>query len=120
MIDSWKKYFEEQRLLCKNYQIDWVASEPHLRIGLADNVLSDLIPVNGLRHPIENGTTGWYIWSGEVFSEDADFFKPYCVDHLPRLKPLIIPFLGLPPGYRFLIDGKGYVDVWEDTNLLLP
>ncbi|WP_459213513.1 immunity protein Imm33 domain-containing protein [Paraburkholderia caribensis] len=28
-----------------------------------------------------------------------------------------MPYLGLPPGWRFLI-AEGYEDVWEDAKLL--
>jgi hypothetical protein len=31
--------------------------------------------------------------------------------------PEALPFLGLPPGYRFLVAGE-YVDVWYDSTLL--
>ncbi|WP_441007151.1 immunity protein Imm33 domain-containing protein, partial [Neisseria meningitidis] len=33
-------------------------------------------------------------------------------------RPEIIPFLTLPPGYRFLIGENGYEDVWFDELLL--
>lgn len=32
--------------------------------------------------------------------------------------PEVLPYLELPPGYRFIIDGKGYEDVWFDESLL--
>lgn len=120
MHDSWEKRLVEQLAICKKHHMDWVPSPMELKIAMADNALTNMIPINGVRYPSENGMTGWFIWSGEEFSESDDFFKPHCVGHLPELNPLIIPFLGLPPGYRFLIDGKGYVDVWEDPILLLP
>ncbi len=31
----------------------------------------------------------------------------------------VLPYLGLPPGWRFLV-APGYVDVWEDPALLAP
>ena len=73
-------------------------------------------PVHGLRHPPEGDTTGWYIWSGE-FLEDPDFFEPFHVAHLSKDVPLVVPYLALPPGWRFLLAG-GHEDVWHDESLL--
>ena len=115
---TWKDYEIAQRELCIRQGKQWTPANKELKIGLADNVLSDKQPINGLRHRHENGTTGWYIWSGQEFSDEEEFFKPYCVKHLITLKPVIIKFLGLPPGHRFLIDNNGYQDIWEDTSLL--
>ena len=76
-----------------------------------------MAPINGLRHPPEGDTTGWYIWAGENLSADADFFVPLCVVHLDEWCPEAIPYLGLPPGWRFLI-ADGHEDVWFDPSLL--
>jgi hypothetical protein len=76
-----------------------------------------LKPVNGLRRPPEGGTSGWYIWAGEEFSYDPDFFVPLHVHHLDDWCPHVVKYLALPPGYRFLI-ADGYEDVWEDVTLL--
>jgi hypothetical protein len=78
-----------------------------------------LLPVNGLRHHPEGDTCGWYIWCGEEFSEDPRFFAPLCAKHFYEDYPEAAHFLGLPPGYRFLIAGN-YVDVWIDPTLLEP
>ncbi len=87
-------------------------------VGVADN-LGKKLPVNGLRHPMEGNTVGWYLWSGEKFPEgDADF-KPMHVSHLAQLRPEVLPYLGLAPGWRFLINPKtNYEDVWFDQKLL--
>jgi hypothetical protein len=53
-----------------------------------------------------------------VLSQKDDFFKPLHVSHIPEWAPLVLKYLGLPPGYRFLIDEKGYEDVWEDKSLI--
>jgi hypothetical protein len=39
------------------------------------------------------------------------------VKHLKNYVPDIIPYLGLPPGYRLLLDGE-HVDVWFDEKLM--
>lgn len=82
------------------------------------NLRSGLLPLNGVRHPPEGDTTGWHIWAGEEFPEDADFFVPLHVIHLKDWRPGVLKFLGLPPGWRFLTDLHGYEDIWEDSSLL--
>ena len=84
---------------------------------MARNVRGDLWPVNGLRHRVAADTCGWYIWAGEVLPEDDDFFVPLHVEHVSQWRPEIIPYLSLPPGWRFLI-APGYEDVWYDHTLL--
>ena len=60
---------------------------------------------------------GWYLWSGEQFPSADDAFSPVHPHHLIHLRPEVIKFLGLPPGYRFLL-ADDVVDVWFDPSLL--
>jgi hypothetical protein len=46
------------------------------KLGIALNVRDGVLPINGLRHPQNADTNGWYIWAGETFSTEADFFEP--------------------------------------------
>lgn len=108
---------EEQEMVCKKYGAIWVASPAELKVGIAKNVLTGMFPVNGLRHPPQMDTTGWYLWAGEEFFYAPDFFMPLCVEHLDEWCPLAFKFLGLPPGWRFLTDGE-VEDVWYDESLL--
>jgi hypothetical protein len=117
-MTTWDKHTEDQKHICDKYSIRWAECKIDLFIGLADNVLTGMNPVNGLRQPGCDRTTGWYIWAGEEFSQAEDFFKPYHVSHLLKLRPDIVKYLGLPPGFRFLMDDKGYEDVWGDLELL--
>ncbi|AXP80079.1 hypothetical protein CJ739_986 [Mariniflexile rhizosphaerae] len=108
----------EQKRICKKYGTAFVEAPLNSKIGISDNVLEGVQPINGLRHFSNGDTTGWYIWAGE-YSDAPDFFKPLHIKHLNELNSLIMPFLGLEPGYRFLIaEGGDYVDVWEDLSLL--
>ncbi len=91
--------------------------EPDSTAGLASKTLAQGWPVNGLRHPAEGQTNGWYIWAGETFSDRPDFFEPICLEHLADLRPEVLDYLALPPGWRFLIS-PDYKDVWFDANLL--
>lgn len=107
----------QQREVCDRFGAPFVESPAACRVGIALNVKSDLLPINGLRYAPEEGTTGWFIWAGEEMSEDLDFFVPLCVEHLEQWCPAILPYLGLAPGWRFLVAGE-YEDVWEDESLL--
>ncbi|TQV74109.1 hypothetical protein FLL45_14730 [Aliikangiella marina] len=101
---------------------EWVGvvpSEPEsgTKLGIALETLGKS-PINGLRHKEENGTNGWYIWCGEEMSDESDFFAPLHIGHISEYLPEVKEYLSLPPGYRFLIDGKDYEDVWYDEELL--
>jgi hypothetical protein len=107
---------DEQRRICIKHQSDF---SPVLENEIAGFALStrSQIPINGLRHPPTDSTTGWYIWCGTVLSEAPDFFKPICVGHLVEDAPEAVKFLALSPGHRFLTDGQ-YADVWFDQTLI--
>ncbi len=108
-----------QREVCHRFGLTPTHAPADLKVGVARNVLDGLKPLNGLRHPPEADTTGWYIWAGEELSDDPDFFVPLHVGHLAEWCPDVLPYLALPPGCRFLI-APGYEDVWEDPALLDP
>jgi hypothetical protein len=105
-----------QRELCARYGSNFVSAPPDSILGIALETLGKF-PVNGLRHPPEKGTSGWYIWCGESLDIRPDFFAPLRVSHLIEKCPVSIPSLGLPPGSRFLLGEKGYEDVWFDATL---
>ena len=71
----------------------------------------------GLRHPPQDETSGWYIWCGQELSDAADFFDPLHTRHLYEEYPDLVKLLGLPPGYRFIL-ASDYLDVWYDASLL--
>jgi hypothetical protein len=108
---------DQQQAVCAKHGVTWHSSPNHLKVGIARNTRTSLRPLNGLRHPADGDTTGWYIWAGEELAQDSDFFEPVHVAHLTELCPAALPFLGLPPGWRFLLAGD-HVDVWEDRSLL--
>lgn len=107
-----------QQGICQRFGADFQHADPNRMIGVARNIHdSKLFPINGLRHPAEGKTTGWYVWRGEEFSTEADFFQPHHVMHIHQICPEIIPYLGLASGWRFLL-APGYEDVWYDETLL--
>ncbi|EIY6411492.1 hypothetical protein MNF40_004523 [Vibrio parahaemolyticus] len=87
------------------------------KLGIALSTVNQT-PINGMRVEPENGTNGWYIWCGEELSTNADFFESLHVEHIVKYLPQVQAYLGLPPGYRFLIDNNGYEDIWYDSSLL--
>ena len=108
-----------QHEVCERYGVPHCPAPPDSKVGVALNLRDKKVPVNGLRHPPEGDTTGWYLWGGAELSADPDFFKPLHVEHLSDWCPEAQKYLGLPPGWRFLIAGD-YEDVWYDESLLTP
>ncbi len=102
---------EDQLAVCRRYGASPLDVASREKLGIARNVRSGLLPINGVRLQPEAGTCGWYIWAGEEMSEAADFFEPLHVAHLAKWCEAAVPFLLLPPGWRFLVAGD-YVDVW--------
>jgi hypothetical protein len=86
------------------------------KVGIALSTLH-LEPLNGLRHWPERETCGWYIWGGVEMSSASDFFEALHVHHLNERCPAVLPYLALPPGYRFLV-APDHEDVWADPSLL--
>lgn len=118
MIDEPKdtRIISSQKAVCAERGVVYVASLPDSKLGFSLSTKGRL-PVNGLRHRVVGETNGWYIWCGEKFSNDAEFFQPLHANHLYDNYPEIAKFLGLPPGFRFLFTPGG-VDVWFDESLL--
>ena len=106
----------QQRALCQERGVAYVVAELSKKVGFALETVG-LLPINGLRHPPVGDTTGWYIWCGETFSREPEFFSPLHTLHLLERCPESARFLGLPPGSRFLVAGD-YVDIWFDESLL--
>ena len=107
----------DQREICKKYAAEYCASPPTSKLGISKTILKGLKPINGLRHPPANGTNGWYIWAGDEFSTDPDFFDSLHVAHIDEWESRIGNYLGLAPGWRFQI-ADGHEDVWFDEALL--
>ena len=107
---------DQQKSTAARFGALYVAVDPSERVGIALSTLPHQ-PLNALRPPPENGMSGWYIWGGEEFSEDPNFFDALCAEHLPDYVPSLVPYLGLGPGWRVLL-APNYEDVWFDEKLL--
>jgi hypothetical protein len=110
---DWSRVQEE---LCRKYGVAPFPCEYGEKVGIARNVRSGLLPLNGVRCLPESGTTGWYVWAGDEMSSADDFFVPVHAVHLEEWCVAAMPFLQLPPGWRFLVAGD-YVDVWIDPEV---
>ncbi len=109
--------YSEQKQICAKYGAEFAYAPEQLTLGISLSVKEGMMPINGLRHPPEGNTTGWYIYAGLEASTADDFYKPLHVSHVDDWSPLIRKYLGLAPGWRFLI-ADGYEDVWFDKALL--
>jgi hypothetical protein len=108
---------KREQTVCECKGVEPVKPETGSKLGIAIETIGKM-PINGLRHKEENGTNGWYIWCGEEMSQEEDFFSPLHIEHIKEYLPEVEEYLDLPPGYRFLVDGNNYEDVWYDEELL--
>jgi len=117
MASEVKGISDDQIRVCQRFGVKPLPAALGLKVGVARNVREGLVPLNGLRHPPSVGSAGWYLWAGPDLSSDEDFFIPLHVRHLKIWCPDVLPYLALPPGWRFLV-APGHEDVWFDPTLL--
>lgn len=116
--DSKEVNMEDDRV-CLSVKAPFSPPSKNEKIGVSVSFFSDESTIiHGLRHPREEGVSGWYLWKGE-YSDDKNFFQPMHLEHLLEATPELMPYLALPPGWRFLVDtNNGYEDVWRDLSLI--
>jgi hypothetical protein len=103
--------------ICRKNGVSPDPPNPLSKLGISRTFSSRDFPLNGLRHPAEEGTNGWFLWSGSELSHDPDFFVPLHAMHIKERFPEIEKYLALPPGWRFLV-APGQEDIWFDESLL--
>ena len=107
----------EQIALCQRFSVETTFASDADKVGIALNVRDpDQRLLNGFRHQPESGTSGWYLWAGDALDPGDDFFKPLHVEHIREWRAELLPYLALPPGWRFLI-ADGHEDAWYDPVL---
>jgi hypothetical protein len=107
-----------QKNLCAKYKVTYLASPNDKKVGISLSAKERHYPINGLRLKPEENATGWFIWGGNGEAPtDPDFFQSLHVEHLDEWCSDVLPYLGLPPGWRFLI-APNHEDVWFDPSLL--
>ncbi len=72
-------------------------------------------PVYGVRLEAAPGAIEWFLWCGE-HRDDVDFYAPYHAKHITEMLPLVVPYLALEPGFKFIVDDAGYEDVWRESD----
>ena len=108
----------QQRAVCSRVGAEFAPAGPTEKLGIGREARPGVFPINGLRHPPSDGTCGWFIWVGEGDpGSEGDYFAPLHVSHVRDRLPEIGAYLGLAPGWRFLI-APDYEDVWFDASLL--
>ncbi|WRT93484.1 hypothetical protein U9J33_02960 [Novosphingobium sp. RL4] len=67
---AWVRYVarmnDRQREICNRFGADFVPSDDNLIVGISKGALKDEVPLHGLRHPPDQGTTGWFIWQVNI------------------------------------------------------
>lgn len=104
-----------QQDVASRFGAQFVPVAPLDKAGVAMHTLG-LVPLNALRHQPVQGASGWYIWGGEQFSDDPNFFVPLHHEHLAEHCPSLIRYLGLGPGWRVLL-APNQEDVWFDPKV---
>jgi hypothetical protein len=113
-----KIFSRERQDICAKFDVPFVDVDQSQTMGVAENVRHNVMPINGLRLSPDGDFSGWYIWAGtNMHPEDDDFYKPLHVSHIDNWNPLVSKYLGLAPGWRFLV-AEGHEDVWFDPSIL--
>jgi len=115
MVDMNSKERAQQESVCSRFGARIVNCFNGSIVGVSRNIREGVVPINGVRVQPNGNTTGWYIWAAD-WSDDPEFFVPLHVDHLAEWCPMAIPYLLLPPGWRFQV-APNHEDVWFDSEV---
>lgn len=75
---GWRSLEIEQKEICEKYNLEWNSVDLNSMIAVNKSLFTNVLPINGLRHPKEGNTEGWYIWSGgEIPQDKIDFFNKF-------------------------------------------
>ena len=103
----------EQKLLCEEFGSAYIEVKGDDVVAVAVHTLTQ-DPIVGIRKIAETEeNVSWYIYGGEL-PEGEDFFETMTIKKLQDIIPEVLPYLALDIGYRFMIDGDDYEDVWKE------
>ena len=108
----------EQKAICSKYGADYVPPTSWSKIGVAEDLRSGRLPINGIRHVPVGDTNGWYLWAGGEPSQRQAYFQPLHMEHIDEWYPGLMKFMALAPGWRFQV-APNYEDVWFDSSLIM-
>jgi hypothetical protein len=98
-----------QQDVCGNIGAQFLVCDHSLKIELAEILIHDVFPSTATS-PTRGRNGGMVHLVGRNLSDAPDFFVPLHAIHLHERCPEILKYLGLAPGWRFLI-APGYEDV---------
>ena len=52
---------QSQQEICRRYGVECLPLDFSLKLGVSEDFFSGKMPLNGLRHPPEGDTCGWYL-----------------------------------------------------------
>ena len=107
---------ELQRAVCERASTTPAYLLPTDRVAIARDFDVTRHPINGLRHPAHGNMCGWYLWAGDVLSQEPDYFNVICYEHMVAEEWDLLQYLALPAGWRFLT-APGHEDIWFDQAL---
>lgn len=102
---------------CERLEADFVVASADALIAFCEPFDAECGVVHGLRSVAAGRQTGWHVWTGDADADDIGFFNVLHVRDFVSLCPAVGPFLGLAPGWRFIVDGGG-PRAWFDPSLL--
>lgn len=108
-----------QRDICTRFGAAYYPCHPQARLGLASNITAATRNLNGVRIEPSGDACGWYLWAGDEWAEPPEFYIPLRAQSVATWVPQALAYLGLPPGWRFLLRDDR-IDVWKDLTLLAP
>ena len=108
---------ELQRRVCDAYGAAFTPPSPGSKVGIALQTMNRS-PIRAVRVPPTETTCGWFLFAGDEWSDDEDFYQTLCVEHVPDHCEIALPFLALPPGWQFHTDGSEEYGASFDPTLL--
>lgn len=109
-IDCWNK----QHGICSKYSAPFSPPRPDRKIVISEGVYCGG-NVTGVRYPSPEHMSGWWLTSDE-YNGDTKTLKIVHLYHLTAHRPDIMPFIALPFGYRFFIQGAES-SAWHDQKI---
>ena len=106
---------DEQKAICERFGSNVFPAASDLKVGIALSTLNRL-PLTAIRHQVESGTCGWYIWGGD-YSPEPDFYQSMHFAHIQNYCPTIVPYLALAPGWGVMLAPE-FEEVWFDKSFL--
>lgn len=105
---------ELQKEVCRKFNSKFSPLDPDTMIALAVDTIGEQ-PIYASRiKPAESANPiAWFIYCGE-YSDDPDFYQAVHIKHLKELLPVVEKYLALETGFNFIIDDRGYEDVWKE------